>query len=125
LWYKNWDGSEHLLSDIPVTIVGVRSVAATLELPQRRALTELLYACDTVARREARERMLRDLRYAIKVNLVRDHQNDRFDIRGIVDTCLNYAGGLHEWIEIVRSSELDSQAMQRVDAFMEQVPSGL
>ena len=93
-------------------------------LHQRGALTELLYACDTVARRESRERMLRDLRYAIKVNLLRDHQNDKFDIRGIVDTYLNYAGGLHEWIEIVRSSELDSLAMQRVDVFMDQVPPG-
>ncbi len=124
-WYKNWNGSERFLSDVPVTTVRVNSVAARLEPSQRRALTDLLYVCDTVARKETREGMIRDLRYVIKVNLLRDRQNDRFDIRGIIDTCLNYAGGLHEWIENVRYYEQDSLPMQQVDAFMEQVPPEL
>jgi hypothetical protein len=65
----------------------------TLSSAERRQLTELLWACSSMSRRESREAVLRDLRKEITAALLRGFQNDLLDIRSIVDGCLNYIGG--------------------------------
>jgi hypothetical protein len=52
-------------------------------------LTNRLLKCQNMERREARMRIINDLPEQIRTSRNRDDQNDRLDIRGIVNACLS------------------------------------
>ncbi len=124
-WYQNWEGNERSFSDIQVVTPKTRRIPQTLGVQERRKLVELLLACETMYRKESREAVLRELRHDIVGALLRDHQSTKLDITLIVNTCLNYSGGLYELIDAIRSFEGDSLQMQQLEEFLQAVPPGL
>src|SRR6266702_8440306 len=84
-------------------------------------LVDLIFACPTMSRKESRDVVVIDLRNTVKGPMLRDYQNDRLDIRHIVDACLNTSGGLEALIESVKYSEGDSIQFRDLEAFLKQI----
>jgi hypothetical protein len=101
-------------------VAALEKVRATdFEPSDRRELTNWLLKCQNMKRREARMRIIDDLPESIRTSMIRDDQNDRFDIRGIVDACLNHPGGLKELMSILSSAENNSEQLQNVENYLE------
>src|SRR5215467_1288937 len=93
--------------------------ARDFEPADRWELTDWLLKCQNMDRREARMRIINDLPEQIRTSRIRDDQNDRFDIRGVVDACLNYSGGLKELVSILSDIENNSEQLQDVENYLE------
>src|SRR6266702_2692733 len=93
----------------------------TLATRERQKLVNLLFECSTMSRKEARDQIVAELPKAIQSSIRRDHQSTKLDIRLILDTCLNYGGGLEELIATVRHYEESSLQMQAVDEFVQEL----
>ena len=102
-----------------------RNTVRTLTEQERRKLVDLLFACPTMSRKESRDVVVIDLRDTVKGPMLRDYQNDRLDIRHIVDACLNTSGGLEALIESVKYSEGDSIQFRDLEAFLKQIQAEL
>lgn len=92
--------------------------ATDFEPPDRWDLTNWLLKCQNMDRKEARMRIINDLPEQIRTSRSRDDQNDKFDIRGIVDACLNYSGGLKELMSILSAVENNSEQLQDVENYL-------
>ncbi len=131
-WVENQQGSIVIAKSprIPRSPPEIEPVSANLHsspigltelsFQDRSRLVERLLACPSIRDRGTREAILKQLRsevsHAIERNTI-----DRTDVFNIVNTCLNYSGGLQEFIEIVRFFERDSLTMQQLSAFLESI----
>lgn len=105
----------------PQTEPTTRNIVRTLTEQERRKLVDLLFACPTMSRKESREVVVVDLRETVKGPMLRDYQNDKLDIRHIVDACLSNFGGLEALIDIVKYSEGDSIPFRDLEEFLGQI----
>jgi Effector-associated domain 2/Trypsin-like peptidase domain len=76
-------------------------------------LVELLLDVQVMADREGRNRVVEMLRPDIMTAVPR-HPQGRADVYSIVRTCLNYAGGLAELVDVISAFEPGSLATQRL-----------
>jgi len=128
-WVENQQGSIVIAKSPRIlrSLAGTGSVSATLypspigltelSFQDRSRLVERLLACPSIRDRGTREAILKQLRGEVS-HAIERNATDRTDVFNIVNTCLNYAGGLQEFIEIVRFFERDSLAMQQMSAFL-------
>jgi hypothetical protein len=107
--------------NVPATRKAVR----TFTEQERRKLVDLLFACPTMSRKESRDVVVGDLRETVKGSMLRDYQNDKLDIRHIIDACLNTPGGLEALIDIVKYSEGDSIPFRDLEEFLKQIQVGV
>jgi Effector-associated domain 2 len=63
-----------------------------LSSEERQTLVDLLWRCNSMSRREARNVVVDDLPDEIRKAMKRDLQNDKLDIRLIVQICQDYLG---------------------------------
>lgn len=80
---------------------------------KRRKLVKALLACDSISEKESRQTVIKHLRDDIK-NKVKQNSKAIFEVAELVDTCLDYPGGLEELVEIIHDFEGDSSPIQAV-----------
>ncbi len=85
--------------------------------PQKWQLVDGLLLCPAIANRKTRDSVVDGLRNDIKFNTERD-DNARLDVLNLVNTALNYAGGLDELIDAVRAFDRGSEPMAAVDQIL-------
>lgn len=102
----------------PVTPVVTTSPRVyKLTNPQKWQLVDALLLCPAIANRKTRDGVVDGLRNDIKFNTDRD-DNARLDVLNLVNTALNYAGGLDELVDAVRSFDRGSEPMAAVDRIL-------
>jgi Effector-associated domain 2/Trypsin-like peptidase domain len=96
-----------LLAPSPAEVVA-RRAGAVMELVT--AISEL----PSMRGQQGRDQVVNLLRWQIASAIGR-HPERRFDVLSIVRACLDYPGGLHELLDILRGLEGDAAAMRRVE----------
>jgi hypothetical protein len=87
---------------------------------QKAKLVNALLNCPTIQDLESRLTVLRQLPAKI-TNNIRNVPQSKLHVTNIVDTCLNYAEGLTELVEVLRGFEEDSQPMQTLDKVLKEI----
>jgi hypothetical protein len=66
----------------------------------------------------SRDLIVKGLREEIQGMMTRNMQLPKLDIRGIVDACNNYEGGIAQLMKKLKSFEDGSKPMRRVEEFL-------
>ncbi len=98
----------------------MQAFSPNLSFKEKFALVEKLLACSSLRSKETRETIIKQLSDQITDKIER-RSTVRGDIMSIVDTCLEYPGGLEEFIIIVRFFEGNSIPMQHLDHFLKSI----
>ncbi|MBF0565385.1 MAG: metallophosphoesterase [Nitrospirae bacterium] len=77
-------------------------------------LTDALLECQTMLNRQSRDAVVNNLRDAIRYSIERSNVS-KIDVNNIVNTCINYPGGIAELISIVRSFENGAKCMVEIE----------
>ncbi|MCA9998674.1 MAG: trypsin-like peptidase domain-containing protein [Anaerolineales bacterium] len=100
------------------TLSGTPEVADSgLTIAQKLALVDALLKVPTLQREGGRTAVINQLRSDIRHNIVRG-DTPRDHVLNMVDTALEYPGGLDELVTLVRYFERGSLAMQAVDRLL-------
>jgi hypothetical protein len=91
-----------------------------LTLEEKQKIVNGLLDCPTMSDGELRRAVLRKLPAKI-ANIIRDAPQSKLHVTNIVDTCLDYAEGLTELVEVLRGFEEDSQPMQTLDKVLKEI----
>jgi hypothetical protein len=94
-----------------------------LTFGQKIELVDNLLACASISNRGNRDAILRQMRPEIS-NRVFDDSRANIHVLNIVDTCLNFPGGLAEFIAVLRAFEGNSTQMQELDATLSRILPG-
>src|SRR6266496_675838 len=89
-----------------------------LHFSEKSELVSKLLACPSMKARETRKTILRQLRDEISSQIPFDERDNAY-ITNVVDTCLNYKGGLEELVDIIQYYERNSRSIDEIDAFLE------
>jgi hypothetical protein len=120
-WYKDWNDNEWSLGTAPVQGTARAAVARrALSVNDKRRLMQALLPCPSVAGLNSRESVLRQLRRRI-YNSIPRNPVPQVDVFNIVDTCLNYAGGMMELVEAVLVFDGDTTAAQDLDKLVREL----
>ncbi|HEC85854.1 MAG TPA: serine protease [Thioploca sp.] len=87
---------------------------------QKRQLINALLDCPSMKDNQLRNTVLQELRPEISENMPSRSQSKHHIVK-IVDTCLNFSGGLAELIDTIRFFDENTQQMQALDALIRQL----
>lgn len=84
-----------------------------MKFRNKRKLLKVLLACPCISEKESRQTVIKQLRDDIK-NKVKQNSKASVEVTELIDTCLDYPGGLEELVEIVHDFERNSFQIQAV-----------
>jgi hypothetical protein len=101
--------------------LNIPSKPRMLSFKEKGLLVDKLVDCPQMKDRHSRNTMVQELRFASSISRP---EVDRNDVRNIVETSLNYEGGLQELVVVIADYEKDvdgrdSLPMQRLSSFLE------
>jgi hypothetical protein len=88
-----------------------------LTFTQKNEPVNALLACSNISDRSSRDSILRQLAPEISARIVGDNRPN-VHVLNIVDTCLNFPGGLEGFVLVLRAFEGNSLQMQELDAVL-------
>lgn len=122
-WYRDWNDNEGTLGNAHIQ---GRAVLASsrrgLTAIDKRRLTQALLLCPSMKNFNTREAVLMQLRSRI-YNSIPRNATAQIEVFNVVDTCLNYVGGMLELMEAVRVFDGETNAVQNLDNVIQKVMS--
>jgi hypothetical protein len=107
-------GLEDLLDPTPpLNDEPVSKPVGPMSIQQKMTLVNALLEVGAIKDRATRDTVINELPPSLKNNIQR-HAADRTDVMNIVSTCMNYANGLQQLVEVLVIYEGDSLPMQKV-----------
>jgi hypothetical protein len=119
-WFKDWAGNESTLMGFGTTLTVNRVQPRRLTLQEMDELVTAVAACPMIANPNRREIVLGQLRSEIAGAIPRD-ATLRMDVFNIVNTCLNYYGGLLDLRHRIYLFEQTSVQMQQLDGVIQKL----
>lgn len=114
-WYRDWNDNQGSLGSAHVQGGAVPAGSRRELMPNdKRLLTQALLLCPSMKNYNSREAVLLQLRSRIYNSIPRS-TTAQIDVSNVVNTCLNYVGGMIELVEALRIFDGETTAAQNLD----------
>lgn len=107
-------GSRHTAAALPPPSPRLASLPSTLTMSELKDLVDALTALPSLRRPNGLDTILESVDPRVAAHRPRDDRL-RFDVYGVLRTCLRYPGTLDRFMEALRMWEEDSEELRRVD----------